>query len=245
MKKSEATRKFYNDLVDGKVSRSLWGKEKRFSPESIAAKSSVFRYYTSVVMPYLKKTDNVLDLGCGPGGFLAVTAPLCGKITGADITPNFIEECNNIIKERNLANAEAVLVESGKIPFPDGYFETVVMVDTIHHLENAAATMEEVFRILKQNGLLLIFEPNKLNPLLFLMCCLDKNEHGLLKLGTIKKYKNLLETNCELLEVKYNGLLIGPESRLSLRLADICSSSPLTPLLGWLSPKMFLAAKRR
>lgn len=245
VKKTEATRKFYNDLVEGKVSRKLWGKESRFSAEAIADKQSVFKYFTPVVNAYILKTDNVLDLGCGPGGFLAVIAHLCGKITGADITPNFIKECNKLIQEKQLTNASTVLIKSSKIPFPNGYFDKIIMVDTIHHLEHAAETMNEVFRILKKDGLLLIFEPNKFNPLLYLMCCLDKNEHGLLRLGTINKYRQLIGSGYEIVSANYNGLLISPKSRLALYLADICSTSFLSSITGWLSPKIFLAARKK
>jgi len=245
VKKSEATKKFYDDLVEGKVSRTLWGKARRFSPEVIADKRSVFKYFTSVVSTYMLSTDNVMDLGCGPGGFLAVIATLCGKVTGADITPNFIKECNKLIQEKRLTNASTILIKSGNIPFPDGHFDKIVMVDTIHHLENAAETMDEVFRILTNDGLLLIFEPNKFNPLLYLMCCMDKNEHGLLRLGTINKYRQLIGPRYEIVSEKYNGLLIGPKGRLALYLADICSLSLLSPIIGWLSPKIFLAARKK
>ena len=243
--KSDATKDFYNDLVDGKVSRGLWGKEKRFSPESIAVKPSVFRYFTSVVNKYISKADNVLDLGCGPGGFLTIISNICGKIVGTDITPNFIEESKKLIQEKQLKNASAVLVESGEIPFPDSEFDRIVMVDVIHHLGNADETMDEVYRILKKDGFLLIFEPNKLNPLLYLMCCLDKNERGLLRLGTKRKYRQLIGERYEVVSQQFNGLLIGPEGKLSLFLADICCSSKLSPILSWLSPKIFIAARKK
>lgn len=245
VKKSEATKKFYDDLVEGKISRTLWGKERRFSPETIADKQSVFKYFTAVVSTYILSTDDVLDLGCGPGGFLAVIATLCGKVTGADITPSFVNECNRLIQDKRLTNAAVILIKSGSLPFPDGYFDKIVMVDTIHHLEDADETMDEVFRILKKDGLLLIFEPNKFNPLLYLMCCLDKNEHGLLRLGTIKKYGQLIGPRYEIVAAKYNGLLIGPKGRLALYLADICSSPLLAPIIGWLSPKIFLAVRKK
>lgn len=245
MNKSEETKNFYNDLVDGKVSRTLWGKERRFSPDAIADKQSVSKYFTSVVSAYISKSDNVMDLGCGPGGFLAILSALCGKITGADITPNFIKECDRLIQERGLENASAMLIKSGRIPFPDGHFDRIVMVDTIHHLEDADKTMDEVFRILKSGGMLLIFEPNKLNPLLYLMCCLDRNERGLLRLGTMRKYRQLLGLRYDIVAEEYNGLLIGPKGRMSLLLADQFSASALSPLIGWLSPKIFVAARKK
>lgn len=245
LNKTEETKNFYNDLVEGTVSRKLWGKERRFSPEIIADKRSVFEYFTSVISPHILTTDNVLDLGCGPGGFLAILARLCGKVTGADITPNFIKECDKLIQEKGLSNASTVLINSGIIPFPDGHFNKIVMVDTIHHLENAGETMDEVYRVLKKDGLLLIFEPNKYNPLLYLMCCLDKNERGLLRLGTIKKYRQLIGSRYDLISGKYNGLLIGPKGRIALYLADICSSAGLAPFIGWLSPKIFMVARKK
>lgn len=245
IQKSEETKNFYNDLVNDKVSRVLWGKGKRFSPKAIASKRSVFKYFTSVVSMYISKSDYVLDLGCGPGGFLSIIATLCDKVLGADITSSFVNECNDIIDEKLLANASAILIEPGTLPFPDAHFDKIVMVDTIHHLEHTVETIDEVYRILKKDGLFLIFEPNKLNPLLWVMCYLDKNEHGLLRLGTIKKYRELLGVRYDMVDERYNGLLIGPEGRLSLCLSDIFSSSALSPVIGWLSPKIFIAARKK
>lgn len=242
---SEDTRKFYDDLVEGKVSRTIWGKNKRFSPDLISGKRSVERYFTSVVKRYISGDDTVLDLGCGPGSFLSIVAGISQTIVGADITPNFIDECNGLIEQRKLPNASAVLIKPGSLPFADESFDRIIMIDTIHHLEDAAGTMDEVYRILRKGGLLLVFEPNKYNPLLYLMCCLDKNEHGLLKLGTISKYRSMIGSRYEMVAEEYNGLLIGPEGRLSLSLADICNSPSLAPVLGWLSPKVFLAARKK
>ncbi len=243
--KSEDTTKFYNDLFEGKVSRSIWGKDKRFSPDVIAGKQSVEKYFISVVKKYVSNTDVVLDLGCGPGSFLSLMAGISRTIVGADITPTFIHECNSVISKRKLLNASAVLIKPGVLPFSDHHFDCVIMIDTIHHLEDAAITMDEVYRILKKDGKLLIFEPNKFNPLLYVMCCLDRNEHGLLKLGTIKKYRDMLGTRYEIISEQFNGLLIGPEGRFSLYLADLCISSSFSMVLGWLSPKIFLAARKR
>lgn len=243
--RSEDTRKFYNDLVEGKVSRTIWGKDKRFSPDLISGKRSVEKYFTSVVKRYISGDDMVLDLGCGPGSFLSIVAGISQTIVGADITPNFIDECNDLIAQRKISNASAVLIKSGYMPFADESFDRVIMIDTIHHLEDAAETMDEVYRILRKGGLLLIFEPNKYNPLLYLMCCLDRNEHGLLRLGTISKYKVMIGPRYEMITEEYNGLLIGPEGRLSLFLADMCNSPSLAPMLGWLSPKVFLAARKK
>ena len=241
---SEQTKDFYENLVKGEHKRGLWGMEHRFDAEQIIQKPSVLKHFVGVIAPYLGQELNCLDLGCGPGGFLALMAPFCKQITGADIVPSFVEEAKETIKRRDIGNATAQLLQPGALPFETASFDRVVMIDTIHHLEKHDETMAEVARVLKPGGLFLIFEPNKLNPLLALMCALDKNEHGLLRLGTFAAYKKLLKANFDIQHQEYNGVLVGPEGKTALAIADFVSK-PGNKLFGWLSPKIFMAARKK
>ena len=63
-------------------------------------------------------------------------APKCKEIVGADIVPAFIAECDEFIKDNKIRNAKTVLLEGNKLPFDDEEFDKILMVDTIHHLEN-------------------------------------------------------------------------------------------------------------
>ncbi len=240
---TQETRGFYEGLSKGENKRGIWGKESRFDPESISVKTSVLRHFVPVVSRFIGPGDYCLDLGCGPGGFLTLIAPLCASITGVDVVPSFVNECDEIIKKRGIVNATTVLLQEDLLPFADGHFDRVIMVDTIHHLERREQTMDEVARVLKRDGLLLIFEPNKLNPLLALMCALDKNEHGLLRLGTFAAYRKLLGTRFVIEAEQYNGMLVGPEGAASVAIADFVSG-PGRTAFGWLSPKLFIAARK-
>ncbi|MCF8482129.1 MAG: class I SAM-dependent methyltransferase [Rhodospirillum sp.] len=242
---SAQTKKFYNDLVSGTVNRGLWGKKKRFEASAIAAKPSVKRHFIDVSSRYLTKNDVVLDLGCGPGGFLLALAPMCARIVGADITPAFVELCKSTIAQHQLENATVDQIEPGQLPYGDASFDKIFMIDTIHHLEDSQSTMREVTRVLKPGGILLVFEPNKGNPLLAVMCLLDRNEHGLLRLGTFRAYERILAEAYDIVERHYNGLLIGPDSGLSVAIADAVSEGFLSKFMGWFSPKLFIAARKK
>lgn len=239
---SEQTRHFYDGLVKGANPRGIWGFEKRFTPETIASKHSLQQHFLPQVARYITKTDKCLDLGCGPGGFMSLVAPLCQTIVGADIAPHFISECKAFITRNAITNASAIMLDNNSLPFADGEFDVVLMIDTIHHLEAPAETLAEIARVLKPQGRLLIFEPNKYNPLLALLCALDKNEHGLLKLGTFARYQQLLGNQFTIDEQRHSGLLVGPDSRAFITLANFLSH-PKNTWLGWLSPKLFIVAR--
>ena len=117
-----------------------------------------------------------------------------------------------------------------------------MLVDVLHHLERTGPTLVEARRVLRPGGRLLVFEPNKLNPLLFLMCAIDRNEWGLLRLGSRRQYRKLLSPGFEIATMDYSGLLIGPDGPVFMWIADLLSSGTTGRLFGWLCPKIFIAA---
>jgi ubiquinone/menaquinone biosynthesis C-methylase UbiE len=237
-----ATKRFYEDLTAGRVSRGVWGYDRRFEPHRVRTSPSVQRHFVGTVRQFLKPTDRVLDLGCGPGGFMAAAAPLCAEIVGVDITEAFVERCRGTIAEAGLDNATCHWSPDGSVPGPAASFDAVIMVDTIHHCERPRDVLREVHRVLKPGGLFLIFEPNKLNPALALMCALDRNEWGLLRLGSRRAYRRLLAPSFSVRSMTYSGLLVGPQSRGARAVADFVAADGGRTGLGWLSPKIFIAA---
>lgn len=242
---SSKTKEFYSALTAGKVKRGIWGAGARFNPVKIANKSSVKTYYIDVIKPYLDGKQDILDIGCGPGGFLKATAPMCNSVTGIDLTPSFVSECQRMIDAEGIENAKAMQGSASSLPFSENSFDCIIMVDTIHHLDDVTSSLNEVYRVLKPGGTLLIFEPNKGNPLLTLMCILDKNEWGLLSLGSKRAYRRLFSNHYHELACEFNGLLIGPDSNFSLALSDLMARQPWRRFIGWMSPKLFMAYQKK
>lgn len=241
---SRATLTFYDGLMDGQVGRGLWGADRRFDPSKIADSQSTRAHFLDVVRPYLTPRTRVLDLGCGPGGFLTAIAPYCGEIVGVDLSAAFVAKCRRIIAARGFCNAAVVQGTGESLSFGNGTFNVVVMVDTIHHMEKPNLVMAEVARVLNPGGRLLIFEPNKMNPALFAMCALDRNEWGLFRLGTVGSYRRLLGGRFNVETSAFNGLLIGPDAPWSASVIRLLNSSAAGPVLCWLNPKIFVSAVR-
>lgn len=243
--KSKHTQKFYDDLMDGKVSRGLWGKSTRFNSVLISKKHSVKKYYVEIIKEIITRNDKVIDYGCGSGGFIISTSPHCKEIIGVEISEKFVIEGNKAIKELGIENGSIVQIMNNQTSFTNGYFDVLIMIDVIHHLESIESTLAEAIRVLKPGGKIIIFEPNKLNPLLALMCLLDRNEWGLLRLGTKNKYRKLFSQMMKITSIQYNGLLIGPEFKIFLKAAELLNRGCFYKYFGWLNPKILIIAQNK
>lgn len=112
-------------------------------------KSYIYRKFW--LYPFLRQhlSGRVLDVGCGTGDFLASCCP--GSI-GVDINSLAVEWC----RKRGL---EAVVMEEGCIPFPDGSFNSVILDNVIEHLHDPMQMLREVCRVLEPGGTLVVGVP--------------------------------------------------------------------------------------
>jgi len=108
----------------------------------------------------------ILDIGCGDGSFIIKFKKYC-ELFGVDIS----SKANKIAKEAGV-DAYKVDVSCEKLPFEDESFDIVYMGDVIEHLLNPDFAINEVARVIKSNGFLVLSTPNLaswLNRLLLLL----------------------------------------------------------------------------
>jgi len=96
----------------------------------------------------------VLDAGGGTGRVAQYFVGKAARVVVADQTFEMLQE---VVKKDGIA-AIGALTE--QLPFPDGYFCCIVMVDALHHVADQAATIRELWRVLKPGGRVIIEEPD-------------------------------------------------------------------------------------
>ena len=242
---TKQTKDFYNNLMTGNISRNLLGTSKRFNAGQIARSTNVQKYFVELVEPYISAEDHILDLGCGTGGFSFLLSKMCSQLVAVDIVEEFVIATEELLNSNKLQNTTVLLQDGDSIPAVNNQFDVVVLVDVIHHLANPKFVLKEIERVLRPGGKLIVFEPNKLNPLLFFMHLLDQNEWGLLKLGRPAIYRRQLAPYVEIIDCTFNGLVIGPESPIFKTISDVLSLPRIYPCFGWLLPKIFLVGTKK
>jgi len=106
----------------------------------------------------------ILDIGCGNGLYILALANLAKESVGIDMRREaLIEAIKN--KAKLGKDTEFVRALAEELPFSDHSFDIVLVIDVLEHVRSDEKTIEEANRVLKYNGWLVIYVPNKLHPL--------------------------------------------------------------------------------
>ena len=100
------------------------------------------------------KSGKVLDIGCSDGYFLNYLKQKGWQVEGVEIS-EFASQ-----KTRERYNINIFCGELPQAGYPDEYFDVVSLFEVLEHLPDPAGTLQEVRRILKKNGLLIMTVPN-------------------------------------------------------------------------------------
>lgn len=92
----------------------------------------------------------VLDIGCGIGDMLSYRS----NSVGLDVNPLNVDFC----QKRKL---NAYLMKPNIIPFDDKTFDSVLLDNVLEHIETPSLLFEEIRRVLKPDGLVLIGVPGE------------------------------------------------------------------------------------
>jgi len=95
----------------------------------------------------------ILDLGCGYGT-LTLPAAAANTVVGVDVAPGYLKE----LPGRDIHPVAALV--GGALPFADGSFDAVVAGEILEHLKDPAAALEEIARVLRPAGRLIVTVPN-------------------------------------------------------------------------------------
>jgi ubiquinone/menaquinone biosynthesis C-methylase UbiE len=166
--KDDARKTF--DKMATKYENHYYGSQSRILYKKVKLKIEKF------------KNEFILDLGCGKGLFLEILKEYKSHLYGADISPEMIKNA----QERIANYAELKVADSENLPWVDNTFDIIVCILSFHHYPSPEKSIEEMKRVLKNNGHITIAELWLPAPLRYLTNLYMKSKFN--RTGDVKVY---------------------------------------------------------
>ena len=102
----------------------------------------------------LPAAGRLLDAGGGTGRVSDQLRPLVDDLVVTDVSAGMLAQA------RGKRDLDLSLAHAETLPFADGAFDRVVVVDALHHFRDQSRAIVELLRVLKEDGTLVIEEPD-------------------------------------------------------------------------------------
>jgi SAM-dependent methyltransferase len=125
--------------------------DARFSAENLA-----FWVPLLVEAARIAPDAEVLDAGCGTGGFaLAIAASAAARVTGCDSSKKFVEFARRL-PVPDAGSVAWTVGDAEQLPFDSASFDRVLLSLVLHQLAQPARGVLEAFRVLRAGGVVLV-----------------------------------------------------------------------------------------
>ena len=114
----------------------------------------------------IKKIKNnpkkILDIGTGTGDFAIIAAKYTNaKIIGVDLSKKMIDVGKKKVNKKNLnTRISFKIADAEKLPFKKNSFDVITSGFVVRNFENMQKGLSEMYRVLNQEGIILILEPS-------------------------------------------------------------------------------------
>jgi SAM-dependent methyltransferase len=105
----------------------------------------------------------VADLGCGSGVFTELLRRAGYRSVGLDISPKLVA-----LGRRKYPGLELIEGDAENLPFETASLDGVLLSGLVHHFPDPRRLAAEVQRVLKPGGRFVAFDPNRMNPFMWL-----------------------------------------------------------------------------
>lgn len=131
---------------------------------------------SAIMKEYVAGHHYVLDVGCGRAEYVRNLLKFTANAFGIEPSAEKLQDCLRLHPE---LSSRVFAAGAEKLPFPSEYFDIVIVNESLEHICDQAAALSEIRRVLKREGKLLLFCPNRLFPF---------ESHGFLVRGRLRKW---------------------------------------------------------
>jgi ubiquinone/menaquinone biosynthesis C-methylase UbiE len=162
----------------------------------------VVRQYVVPKMDFIRRqiplhqNTRLLDVGCGNGFFSYYFNEVC-KVVGVDFSEKMLAK--NPIPQK-------LLMDAAHLSFQDFAFDVVFCHALLHHVENIDAVLTEMRRVSRKY--VVILEPNRNNPLMYLFSALVPEERKALMFSMDYLKQKLAQNGLKVVASAAHGMTV-------------------------------------
>jgi ubiquinone biosynthesis O-methyltransferase len=138
----------------------------------------------------VKKGMKVLDIGCGTGNYSIELAEKGCKVVGIDISDEMLNVARKKAKNKGL-DIEFYNMSVYELKFDNEYFDGAFSMAAFEFIKEPHKAIEEIFRVVKKGGQILIGTINRESPWGELYSTKEFQENSVFKYADFKTLENL------------------------------------------------------
>jgi len=120
---------------------------------------SIMRTRYNLAKSHSTKDSDVLEIACGSGIGLGYISENAKKVVGGDIDADLLSYAKETYKGSN--KVSVLELDAHNLPFDDNSFDVVLIYEAIYYFPQIEKAFQEVYRVLKKGGKLIISTVNK------------------------------------------------------------------------------------
>lgn len=108
------------------------------------------------LLPLLKPTDHLLDIGAGAGTITADLADLVARVTATEIGTDELDLTRATVNERGVTNIDFRRADIHALEFDDAAFDVVHAHQVLQHIADPVQALREMARVTKPGGIVAV-----------------------------------------------------------------------------------------
>ena len=194
----------------------------------VARRAIIGRILNSMALP---RDCNILDVGCGTGGNLAMLKAF-GEVVGLEMN----QAAMNVARARNVCPVHWGVLPN-IIPFQERQFDLVILLDVLEHVDDHLLVLKSIDKILKPGGRVVITVP----AFQFLWSEHDNRHHHKRRYTKRELTQTLLESGLKPMQVTYYNTFLFPlisAVRIAKNILSIRDTDDVMPV-AWLNKILY------
>jgi SAM-dependent methyltransferase len=108
------------------------------------------------LLPHLRPTDRLLDVGSGPGTITADLARLVGEVVALEIDDDAAALTRAELERQGIADADVRVGDVHALDLPDDGFDVVHAHQVLQHVADPVAALREMARVTRPGGVVAV-----------------------------------------------------------------------------------------